>query len=184
MLRGLGVSTGIAHGTAYVLACAQRAAVPQRSIEPTEVDAELLRFEAALTRAETDLHALKAEVKEKIGASEAEIFAAQAMVVRDPSFRKQVALIVRDKLVNVEAAVAEVMEKFTHAFDKIPDAYLRERAADIRDVGRRILAALIEEKGATAPDMPEGAIVVSEELLPSATARLELTRARAFVTER
>jgi phosphotransferase system enzyme I (PtsI) len=184
MLRGLGVSTGIAHGTAYVLACADRAAVPQRSIAPAEVDGELLRFEAALTRAETDLHVLKDAVKEKIGASEAEIFAAQAMVVRDPSFRKQVALIVRDKQVNVESAVAEVMEKFTNAFDKIPDAYLRERAADIRDVGRRILSALIEETGAASPDIPEGAIIVSEELLPSATANLELNRARAFVTER
>jgi phosphoenolpyruvate-protein phosphotransferase (PTS system enzyme I) len=183
MMRGMAVSPGIAHGTAYVLACAERAAAPQRTIEPGEVDRELARFEVALTRAETDLLALKKSVAEKIGSSEAEIFAAQALVVRDPSFRKQVALIVRDKRVNVEAAVGEVMEKFLHAFEKIPDSYLRERAADIRDVSRRILSALIEEQGPTS-DIPEGAIIVSDELLPSVTAHLELNRARAFVTER
>jgi phosphoenolpyruvate-protein phosphotransferase (PTS system enzyme I) len=184
MLKGMGVSSGIAHGTAYVLACAERAAAPQRAIAASEVDAELLRFDAALNKAEADLLALKDAVSEKIGASEAEIFAAQAMVVRDPSFRKQVSLIVHERMVNVEAAVAEVMEKFTHAFDKVPDAYLRERAADIRDVGRRILSALIEEHGPASADIPEGSIVVSEELLPSATANLELNRVRAFVTER
>jgi phosphotransferase system enzyme I (PtsI) len=180
----MGVSPGVAQGTAYVLACAERAAAPQRRIDPAQVDGELVRFESALAKAESDLLTLKQEVGEKIGASEAEIFAAQALVVRDPSFRKQVALIVSDKQVNVEAAVAEVMEKFTHAFEKIPDAYLRERAADIRDVSRRILSALIEEPGGAHAEVPEGAIIVSEELLPSATANLELNRARGFVTER
>jgi phosphotransferase system enzyme I (PtsI) len=184
MMRGMGVSPGIAHGTAYVLACAERSAVAQREIAPSEVEAEMQRFEAALTRAETDLLALRKEVAEKIGTSEAEIFAAQALVVRDPSFRKQVTLIVTEKRINVEAAVAEVMEKFSHAFDKIPDPYLRERAADIRDVGRRILAALIEKQGTAPAEIPHDAIIVSEELLPSATANLELSRARAFVTER
>jgi phosphotransferase system enzyme I (PtsI) len=184
MMRGVGVSSGIAHGTAYVLACAERTAAAQRTIDPSAVASELERFETALARAEGDLLALKTAVAEKIGASEAEIFAAQALVVRDPSFRKQVSSIVGDKLVNIEAAVAEVMEKFTHAFEKIPDPYLRERAADIRDVGRRILSALIEEHGPEGTDIPEGSIVVSEELLPSATANLELNRARAFVTER
>jgi phosphotransferase system enzyme I (PtsI) len=184
MSRGMAVSPGIAHGTAYVIACAERRAAAQRSIEPGEVAGELERFEVALTAAEADLLALRQAVADKIGASEAEIFAAQALIVRDPSFRKQVTAIVSDKLVNIEAAVAEVMERFTNAFEKIPDAYLRERAADVRDVGRRILSALIQSHSPDGAEIPEGAIIVAEELLPSATANLELNRARAFVTER
>ncbi len=180
----MAVSPGIAHGKAYVIACAERSAAAQRSVEGAEVAGELERFEAALTRAEADLLTLRQAVSEKIGASEAEIFAAQALIVRDPSFRKQVTAIVTDKRVNIEAAVAEVMERFTHAFEKIPDPYLRERAADVRDVGRRILSALIQTHGADSAEIPEGAIIVAEELLPSATAKLELNRARAFVTER
>jgi len=183
-MKGTPVSAGIAHGTAYVLACANRTAAPRRTVEAQEVDRELERFSAALARAEKDLLALKATVSEKIGASEAGIFAAQALLLGDPSFRKQVSDLVRDKRVNVEAALAEVIEKFTRAFDEIPDVYLRERAVDIRDIGRRVLAALIEEHTPEALDIPSGAIVVADELLPSVTARLEVGRARAFVTER
>jgi len=184
MIRGTPVSPGIAHGTAHVLACAMGAAGPRRTIEVADVDAELARFEAAIGHAEQELLALMATVTDKIGASEAEIFAAQALLVSDPAFRKQVTALVRDRRVNVEAALAEVIEKFTRAFDEIPDPYLRERAADVRDVGRRVLADLIQDRPPESLDLPEEAIIVAEELLPSVTARLEVGRARAIVTER
>jgi phosphotransferase system enzyme I (PtsI) len=184
MYRGTPVSSGIAHGTAFVLACAQRAAAPRRTIRPAEIDGEVARFEAAVAAAEKELAALKKAVSEKIGSSEADIFVAQALVLGDAAFRNQVLGLVRDKQVNVEAAIAEVIERFTRTFDEIPDPYLRERAADIRDVGRRVLAALIEEQAPEKLDVPMGSIVVADELLPSITARLELGAARAFVTER
>ncbi len=184
MIKGTPVSSGVAHGTAYVLACAHRTAGPRRTIAADEIDRELERFETARAGGEKDLLALKATVSEKIGASEADIFAAQALLLADPAFRNQVSALVRDKRVNAEAAVAEVIEKFTRAFDEISDAYLRERAVDVRDVGRRVLAALIEERAPETLNIPAGSIVVAEELLPSVTARLEVGRARAFVTER
>jgi phosphotransferase system enzyme I (PtsI) len=184
MIKGTPVSSGVAHGTAYVLACAHRTAGPRRTIGADEIDLELDRFETARAAAEKDLLALKETVSEKIGASEADIFAAQALLLADPAFRNQVSALVRDKRVNAEAAVAEVIEKFTRAFDEISDAYLRERAVDVRDVGRRVLAALIEERAPETLNIPAGSIVVAEELLPSVTARLEVGRARAFVTER
>jgi phosphotransferase system enzyme I (PtsI) len=184
MIKGTPVSPGIAHGTAYVLACANRTAGPRRTIAASDVDGEMARFEAALDHAEKDLLALKATVTEKIGASEADIFAAQVLLLSDPAFRNQVSALVRDKRVNVEAALAEVIEKFTRAFDEIPDPYLRERAADVRDVGRRVLAALFQDRTPESLDIPGEAIIVAEELLPSVTARLEVGRARAFITER
>ena len=184
MIKGTPVSSGVAHGTAFVLACAHRTAGPRRTIAAADVEGELERFEAARARAEMDLLALKETVSEKIGASEADIFAAQALLVADPAFRNQVTALVRDKRVNAEAAVAEVVEKFTRAFDEISDAYLRERAADVRDVGRRVLAALIEDLAPETLNIPADSIVVAEELLPSVTARLEVGRARAFITER
>jgi phosphotransferase system enzyme I (PtsI) len=184
MIKGTPVSPGIAHGTAYVLACAVRSAGPRRTIEAADVEGELGRFEAALGHAEQELLALMATVTDKIGASEAEIFAAQALLLSDPVFRNQVTALVRDKRVNVESALAEVIEKFTRAFDEIPDAYLRERAADVRDVGRRVLGLLLQDRAPESLDIPGEAIIVAEELLPSVTARLEVGRARAFVTER
>jgi phosphotransferase system enzyme I (PtsI) len=184
MMRGTSVSPGIAHGTAYVLSCAARGAAPRRNIQASEVSGELARFEAGLAKAEEELHALEKTVEEKIGPSQAGIFGAQALLVRDPSLRSQVTQIVQEERVNAEAALSEVIEKLTRVFDAIPDAYLRERAVDVRDVGRRVLSALIEGQGHDSLDIPEGAIVVSEELLPSVTARLEFNRVRGFVTER
>jgi phosphotransferase system enzyme I (PtsI) len=184
LIRGVGVSTGIAHGTAYLLACADRAAAPRRQIAEEQVEGELARLEVALSKAEKELLALRQSVSERIGDSEGEIFVAQALLVRDPSFRTQVTAIVRERRVNVESAVVDVIDKFTHAFERIPDAYLRERAADIRDIGRRVLSALVEDRGPDGLEVPDGAIVIADELLPSTTARLELGKVRGFVTER
>jgi phosphotransferase system enzyme I (PtsI) len=182
--RGTAVSPGVAHGPAYVLACTKRTAAAQRTIDADQVTGELARFEAALSRAEKEILALKADVTERIGDREAEIFAAHAMVLRDPVFHTKVVDAIRNKLINAESAVSEVVDKFVHAFDQIPDAYLRERAVDIRDVGRRLLGALIDGQGPEMVDVPEGSILVTDELLPSVTARLELARVGAFVTER
>jgi phosphotransferase system enzyme I (PtsI) len=184
VIRGSAVSSGVARGQAYVLASAERAVVSRRSVDEGAIEGELARFEAALATAERELLALKNDVANRIGVDEADVFAAQALVVRDHALHSQVVALVRHDRLNVEAAVADVIDKFTRTFDQIPDAYLRERAADIRDVGRRVLAALIDEVGAKALDVPEGSILVAEELAPSATAQLELSRVRAFVTAR
>ena len=102
-------------------------------------------------------------------------------MVRDPTLRKQVTALVRDQRINVESAVAEIVQRFTRSFDDIPDPYLRERAADIRDVGRRVLSALVDEQEQL--EVPGGSVVVADELLPSVTARLDLGGVRALVSE-
>ena len=179
--RGTGVSSGIAQGSAFVLACAEQSAGPIRSIAPEEIASELARFEGALSRAEAELLELKQSVRDRLGAGEAEIFTAQAMVLRDDSFHQQVVNEVSETRLNVEAALTKVIEGFTRSFDKIPDPYLRERAADIRDVGRRVLSALLDRQvGPDCLEIPAGAIVVAEELLPSVTANLELSRRAAW----
>jgi len=180
-MRGTAVSPGIGRGTAYVLACSVGAPALRREIAADQVGGELARFDAALGQAEQDLLALKKAVDDRIGPSEGDIFAAQALVVRDPTLRNQVSALVDSQRINVESAVAEVVQRFTRAFDEIPDPYLRERAADIRDVGRRVLSALVDEQQQF--EVPEGAVVVAEELLPSVTARLDLGGVRALVSE-
>ena len=184
MLSGTGVSGGVARGTAFVVACGTRSAIAQRRISPAETEGERARFDRALARAAEELKALQDDVGARLGRTEGDIFGAQALVVGDPALREQVLAVVREKLVNVEAALAEVIERYTRALDGVPDSYLRERAADVRDVGRRVLSALIGVKRPDGLEVPSGSIVVAEELLPSVTARMELGHARAFVTER
>jgi len=184
LFRGTGVSAGVARGTALVIACGYRSAAPRRSIPASEVDSERSRFEVALARAASELVALQKDVSERIGRSQADLFGAQLLALEDRGLRDQVLLIVQQKRINVEAALSEVIDKHTRTLDAVPDAYLRERAADVRDVGRRVLSSLIERQGPDGPEIPDGAIVVAEELLPSVTARLQLDRVRALVTER
>jgi phosphotransferase system enzyme I (PtsI) len=180
----MSVSSGIAHGAAYVLSSVDETLVVRRSVDATEVDAELARFDVALAAAEKELLALGEDVALRIGTSEGDIFAAQALVVRDHSLHRQVVSAVQQNRVNVEAAVADVIEKFVRAFDQVSDPHLRERAADIRDIGRRILAALAKDDESSVLEIPEGSILVADELLPSATARFELSRVHALVTDR
>jgi phosphoenolpyruvate-protein phosphotransferase (PTS system enzyme I) len=184
MLRGTAVSAGVARGSALVLACANRSAAPQRTISPSEIGGERERFEAALARAASQLVALQRDVGERLGGTQADLFAAQRLALDDPGFRQHVVQLVEEKAVNVEAALSQVIDGYTRTLDAVPDLYLRERAADVRDVGRRVLSALIERQGMDDSEIPDGAIVVAEELLPSVTARLQLDRVRALVTER
>ena len=184
ILRGTAVSSGVAHGTAYVITRADGAVVPSRTLDEAEVEAELNRFDLALARAESDLTALSKSVGERIGIGEADIFGAQALLVRDHGLHDQVVALVRQKRVNAEAALSEVIEKLVRAFDGIPDVRLRERSADIRDVGNRIFEALTADDGCVLCQVPEGSILIADELLPSATAGVELNRVRALVTDR
>jgi len=177
MLKGIAVSSGIARGTAVVLACADRAAGSLRRVEASQVEAELARFEAAIDQTEKDLLALKRSLENRIGPRESEIFTTQALLLRDPSLHEKVRAAVRGQQVNAETAVSEVVERYTSAFDTVADPYLRERAADVRDVGRRVLGALLQENGPECGEVPEGSIVVAGELLPSVTASLRWSRA-------
>jgi phosphotransferase system enzyme I (PtsI) len=184
MLRGTGVSAGVAKGTALVLACGYGCAAPRRGILASDVERERTRFEAAVARAASELVALQDEVSERIGGSQADIFDAQLLALEDRNLRDQVLRVIEERRINVEAALSDVIDNYTRTLDAVPDAYLRERAADVRDVGRRILSVLIEREGRGGPEIPDGTIVVADELLPSVTARLQLDRVRALVTER
>ncbi|HEY4731120.1 MAG TPA: phosphoenolpyruvate--protein phosphotransferase [Myxococcales bacterium] len=184
MLKGTGVSAGVAQGTAYVVACGYRSAVPQRNIRASEVDGERARFDEAVSRADAELVKLQNDVRERIGPSQAEIFGAHRLVLKDASLRDRVLRAIEEKRVNLEASVAGVFEEYARSLEGISDGYLRERASDIHDVRRRVLSALAERPGRAGPKVPDGAIVVSDELLPSVTARFELDHVRAFVTER
>jgi phosphotransferase system enzyme I (PtsI) len=184
VLKGVAVSTGIVRGTAHVLAADPQMAAPRRPIEESEVPEELSRFRAALVEAATDLVGLQRSVQDRIGTAAAEIFNAQVLALKDPLLMEQVEGVVRSRKVNVESALAEVIEGFSRTLAEAAAVYMRERAADVRDVGRRILSVLIRRQRVDGQPVPAGSIVVAEELLPSATARMDLQRVRGFVTER
>ncbi|HTP25171.1 MAG TPA: phosphoenolpyruvate--protein phosphotransferase, partial [Anaeromyxobacteraceae bacterium] len=184
LLRGTGVSAGVAKGTALVITCGCRSPAPRRKIEASEVEGERARFEAALARAAADLVTLQRDVRERLGPSQADVFGAQLLALEDRDFHDRVVHALEQEKVNVEAALSEVIDGYTRRLDAVSDGYLRERAADIRDVGRRVLSSLLEGERPDGLELPDGAIVVADELLPSVTARLQLEHVRGLVTER
>ena len=94
MLRGSGVSAGVAKGVAFVVACGLRSAAPRRSILASEVESERARFEAALARAAAELGALQGELNERIGQSQADIFGAQLLALEDRGLHDRVLQLV------------------------------------------------------------------------------------------
>jgi phosphotransferase system enzyme I (PtsI) len=148
------------------------------------VEGELERFEVAVARAERELVELQESMATRVGAAEAQIFAAHAMLVRSPSLRRKVADAVRGKRVNVEAALGDVIGELAAVFDEIRDESLRQRRADIRDIGRRILSALLDEQGGPCSGIRAGSILVTDELRPSIVAQPDFCRVSAVVTER
>src|SRR5205085_12366835 len=90
MLKGIGVSAGVAQGTGLVLSCGYRSAVPQRSIRAPEVDGERNRLDSALAKAAADLLVLQEDVREQLGAAQAAIFGAQSLIVGGRSLRGRI----------------------------------------------------------------------------------------------
>lgn len=183
MILGLAVSSGIARGTAHVIRDAGRILVPRRTITDGDIAAEMGKFDAATDEAEQGLLTLQKDVRQKIGKRDAEIFEAQILLLHDASLRKEVAGRCSAQKINIEAALAEAIEKFAGMFVQLEDSYFREKASDIRDIGKRLLDILLKRQHEEILNPPEGAIVVATELLPSTTARMNLKTVRGLVLE-
>jgi len=164
MFKGTSISRGIARGPAYVLA---QQALHAASIGEGDVGRELSRFREVLAEAESQLSALNKNVRESIGPSAAEIFSAHVLILKDPGFLQKISLSIEQHRVNLETALSETVEQMSQAFSKLQDPYFRERAADVRDVARRILSIIASKDGAKVLEMPEGAIVVVQCYVPA-----------------
>ena len=183
-LRGVAASPGIVRGPAFLCPCGQHLAVPRRAVGEKELPEELERLEAAIRIAEQDLLTLQDETCKKLGEKEAEIFEVQRLLLHDATFLNEVTARCLKEKINVEAALAGALERLTTLFAQIQDSYFRERAADLRDVGQRVLEILLRGR----PDrisliLPEGSIIVTGELLPSLTAQLNRARVLGVIAE-
>lgn len=183
MLTGLAASSGIARGAAFVCSCGDGVSVPRRTVAPAEIAGELARLEKAVTEVETELLALRDETARKLGPDSAAIFEAQACLLRDPELSGAAARRCRTDRINVEAAWQDTAEALGQAFAQLDDPLIRERAADLRDVTRRLLARLSAIAAPRNPSFPPGCIVVTRELLPSLAAELDRVAIAGIVAE-
>ncbi|MDZ8120081.1 phosphoenolpyruvate--protein phosphotransferase [Pontiella agarivorans] len=181
-LKGIGVSPGIAVYTCRLFSPQTEKAV-RRSISADEVPVEIARFEEALIATHEQIKHIQKQVAEVLGDEHASIFDAHILVVDDRTFIEEVIRSIKNELINVEPILQTVSNRYAEMLSKMEDSYLSERAADIRDVTKRILANLAGETIDRMKQVKEPCIVVAHDLAPSDTASIDRNLVKAFVTD-
>ncbi|MBE5865840.1 MAG: phosphoenolpyruvate--protein phosphotransferase [Lachnospiraceae bacterium] len=182
--QGKGIGKGIAEGVVWVYT-SKAAQVTRLSIGDAE--AEVQRFQGAMELAGKQLQALYEQAREKVGEEEALIFEVHQMMLEDAKFIDSIECMIREEQVNAEYAVETTGVYFSNVFASMEDAYIRERAADMRDVTNRVIGILHGEEHSLGEDVwrrEKGVIVVAEDLLPSQTIQLDRSKICGFVIQK
>jgi len=184
ILRGKAISPGYAEGRAFVYSKKRGLKIPRYSIGPEQISEEGRRFCIALERSVRELQDVEKRVLSELGEAESQIFAAHLALLRDEKFALRVKERIRRDLVNVEHALDAEVQDLVRLLSEVENEYLRERAGDVRDVGRRVLKHLGHGPEEVLYSIPCGSVIVAEDLLPSDTLRMDRANIVAVVTER
>lgn len=166
-------SKGVIIGQAF-LAESENLSADMRMLDRDSVNDEIIRYQRAIGRAKTDLEELAADNA---------IFGAHLELVKDAAFHDEVISVITQEHKNAELAVEEITGKYIAVFEGMDDEYMCERAADIRDIGSRIMRALKGVENNKLTSIQEKVIVIAEDLNPSDTARMNLDYILGFITQ-
>ncbi|PXC29086.1 phosphoenolpyruvate--protein phosphotransferase [Listeria monocytogenes] len=179
-LKGIAASDGIAIAKAYLLV---EPDLSYEKIEVTDVESEVKRFESALEVSRTELSMIREKAAKDLGEDKAQIFDAHLLVLNDPELTGPIEESIKNSKTNAETALQETTDMFIGMFESMDNEYMRERAADIKDVRKRVLSHLL---GVTIPNpalIDEEVVVVAADLTPSDTAQLNRNFVKCFVTD-
>src|SRR6266536_2254810 len=183
ILRGIPVSGGVCRGKIVVLGKA-REAVPRHEIPEADLPQEIQRLEQALTQTRHQILEVQRKVSHAMGAKDASIFDAHLLVLEDPTLIDEVTRAIQEQKVNAEFAFQQVADKYGASLSSMHDEYLRERAADMRDVAARVLDNLLGRTDETEiHKLKEPCIIISYDLAPSTTALLDRRWVLGFGTD-
>ena len=184
ILHGIAVSPGVCRGKILVLMDNRVESVPRRAISEDEIPHQISRLEKAIIETRRQLLAVQEKVSSGMGAKDATIFDAHLLVLEDPTLMDEVTRYVTTHKTNVEYAFAQVAEKYAKSLESINDEYLRERAADMRDVTERLLHNLLGTfQELDLRHLKEPYVIVAHDLAPSQTAMLDKKNVLGFVTD-
>ncbi|MEW8970683.1 MAG: phosphoenolpyruvate--protein phosphotransferase [Mesobacillus sp.] len=178
-LQGIAASNGIAIAKAYKLV------EPDFSFGKKTIDApaeEIARFQSALQTAKAELEKIRDHAGTALGADKAAIFDAHLLVLSDPELISPIEDKIKTENVNAEHALKETADMFIGMFESMDNEYMKERAADIRDVTKRVLAHLLGIQIPNPSMIAEEVVIVAEDLTPSDTAQLNRQFVKGFTT--
>ena len=179
--EGLPASPGIAIGPLWVYQSFEPEAA-RTTVE--DVNAEISRFEAVKAQAADQLKELEEKARREIGDEEAAIFEAHQMFLEDPALIRPIISAINDEAINAEIAVETSVEEVAKQLEGLDDPYFQARAADVRDVGRRLVKLLmgVDTMVDNFPDDP--VVVFADDLTPSDTVQFDRSKILGFVTVR
>ncbi|MDN6626738.1 MAG: phosphoenolpyruvate--protein phosphotransferase [Pisciglobus halotolerans] len=180
-LTGIAASDGIAIAKAYMLV-EPDLSFSQKSVDDTE--AEVARLHTAISKSKGELETIRTNAAKSLGEEAAQVFDAHAMVLSDPELINTIESNIKDNKINAESALQEATDMFIGMFEAMEDnPYMQERAADIKDVRKRVVSHLLGVVLPNPSTIDEEVIIVAEDLAPSDTAQLNKKFVKGFVTD-
>ncbi|PTH15980.1 phosphoenolpyruvate--protein phosphotransferase [Staphylococcus agnetis] len=179
IMKGIAASDGVAIAKAYMLI------EPDLSFSETttnDTEAEVLKFNEALKNSKIELTKIRNNAEEQLGPDKAAIFDAHLLVLDDPELIQPIEAKIRDEKASAPHALTEVTQNFIMIFESMDNEYMKERAADIRDVSKRVLAHILGVELPNPSIIDESVVIVGHDLTPSDTAQLNKQYVQGFVT--
>ncbi|MFC6331302.1 phosphoenolpyruvate--protein phosphotransferase [Paenibacillus septentrionalis] len=181
MIQGIGASSGIAIGKAFVLPNWELE-VPEERIDVADFAREFERVYEGIKTSKDEINQIKDELKDTVGVEETQIFDAHLAILDDPIFMNEIQGIIQRQYKAAEVAVKEAIDHFVTMFDLLEDEYMKERALDIRDVGNRLLKHLLGVPEIQLPIDNQPFILIAKEISPSQLAHLNPENVLGIVT--
>jgi phosphotransferase system enzyme I (PtsI) len=179
-MKGIGVSPGIVIGE-VLLKEEKQIIIEKKDI--ISYKEEIQRFKMAIENSKSEINGIYDSVLKSIGESEASIFEAHLMILEDPEMLEQVEKKIEDNKVNAEWALKEISEMFISIFEDMDNEYMKERAADIKDVTSRLMKKLMNIEEVNFSKLASEVIIVARDLTPSDTSQIDRNKVLGFITE-
>ncbi|WP_350313315.1 phosphoenolpyruvate-protein phosphotransferase PtsI [Dickeya fangzhongdai] len=182
MISGILVSPGIAFGKALLLKD-DEIVVNRKKISADQVVQEIELFLTGRAKASKQLEAIKQKAAETLGPEKEAIFEGHIMLLEDEEFEQEIISLIKDDHASADAAAFSVIETQAKALEELDDEYLKERAADMRDIGKRLLKNILGLHIVDLGDIQDEVILIAKDLTPSETAQLNLNKVLGFITD-
>jgi phosphotransferase system enzyme I (PtsI) len=180
--RGIPVSPGVAIGPALVLDT-DWFRIPQRTVAPAAAADELRRLHEALAAAAAAAREQQQTISDRLGKQYGAVFGAHALLVEDPSLKREVEALIREQHFAAEYAVSRVIRRYAKALESLERGNLHTRSADLFDIERAVLEHLLGQRREGLRNLKEPVVILAHDLTPSETAALDRAMVHAFATE-
>ncbi|EOB7087567.1 TPA: phosphoenolpyruvate--protein phosphotransferase [Staphylococcus aureus] len=180
LIKGIAASDGVAIAKAYLLV--EPDLTFEKNEKVTDVEGEVAKFNSAIEASKVELTKIRNNAEVQLGADKAAIFDAHLLVLDDPELIQPIQDKIKNENANAATALTDVTTQFVTIFESMDNEYMKERAADIRDVSKRVLSHILGVELPNPSMIDESVVIVGNDLTPSDTAQLNKEFVQGFAT--